>query len=260
MSPKVLFLDIETSPILAHVWKLFDNDVALNQVERDWEILSWAAKWQGDDNSKILVADQYELDCLGNDRPLVKLLHRLLKKADIIITHNGIRFDQKKINARFAFYGLAPLKHYRHIDTFQIAKKHFGFTSNKLEYLAKHLKTKVVKLTQREFSGFELWSECIKGNKRAWREMALYNALDVQVLEAVYEKLAPWDAKLNFEVYDDKSSLKCACGSKRVHRDGHMYSNNGKFQRFRCYDCGRQSRSKVNLLTKEKRKSVKVPL
>lgn len=34
-SPKILILDIETSPILGYVWSLWENNLALNQVKED---------------------------------------------------------------------------------------------------------------------------------------------------------------------------------------------------------------------------------
>src|SRR5690606_10614258 len=44
-TPKVLVFDIETSPIIAHVWSLWDQNVGLNQIMTEWHIMSWSAKW-----------------------------------------------------------------------------------------------------------------------------------------------------------------------------------------------------------------------
>ena len=35
-SPKVLVYDIETAPILGHVWRLWDQNVGLNQIVSDY--------------------------------------------------------------------------------------------------------------------------------------------------------------------------------------------------------------------------------
>ncbi len=43
--PIVLLLDIETAPIIGHVWGLWENNVGLNQIESDWHLLSWSAKY-----------------------------------------------------------------------------------------------------------------------------------------------------------------------------------------------------------------------
>ena len=47
--PRILVLDIETSYLEARVWGLWNNNVALNQIIKDWSILSFAAKWLDED-------------------------------------------------------------------------------------------------------------------------------------------------------------------------------------------------------------------
>ena len=54
----ILLLDIETSPVVAWVWGLRDQNVGLNMIKEDWYVLSWAAKWLGDKPSKTMYADQ----------------------------------------------------------------------------------------------------------------------------------------------------------------------------------------------------------
>lgn len=44
---KVLLSDIETAPILASVWRIWDQNIGLNQIKADWHLLSFAAKWLG---------------------------------------------------------------------------------------------------------------------------------------------------------------------------------------------------------------------
>lgn len=107
----------------------------------------------------------------------------MLDEAEIVITQNGKKFDQKKLNARFILNGFQPPSSYKHIDTLCIARKHFGFTSNKLSQLTDKLCKKYKKLSHNNFPGFELWQECIKGNIEAWNEMEKYNRQDVLSLE-----------------------------------------------------------------------------
>lgn len=253
--PRILFLDIETAPMLGYVWSLWDNNVALNQLAKDWHILSWSAKWAH--SSEIMYKDQRaELD-ITNDKSLMKQLQALLQKADIIVTHNGKQFDQKKINARFVYHRLKPIGGYRHIDTCEIAKRKFGFTSNKLEYLSSFLQIENKKYTKRKFPGFELWSECLKGNTKAWSEMEKYNKIDVLALEEVYHRLAAWDESINFNVYTDSLTNVCKCGCKKFHKAGHRFTQSGKYQRYSCVDCGAYQTSRENLLSKEKRQALK---
>lgn len=45
---KILLLDIETSPNVAHVWGLWQQNVGTNQLLEASEVMCWAAKWYGE--------------------------------------------------------------------------------------------------------------------------------------------------------------------------------------------------------------------
>lgn len=252
--PKVLLLDIETAPILAHVWGIWDQNVGLNQIKSDWHILSWAAKWL--DEEEIFYKDQRSARNIENDLPLLKDIWRLLDQADIIITQNGKAFDQKKLNARFILNGLPPPSSFKHIDTKQIASRNFSFTSNKLEYLTSKLCSRHRKLKTRKFQGFELWKACMAGELDAWREMELYNKKDVLSLEELYKKLIPWDNSINFSLYYDAPISVCSCGSESFVSKGFAYTSVGKYRRYVCRKCGREMRSNKNEFSKQKRDSL----
>jgi DNA polymerase elongation subunit (family B) len=257
--PKILALDIETSPIIAHVWDIWEQNVGLNQIVKDWYILSFAAKWVGDSSKKIIYADQKNIKPMENDKALCKKVWKLLDDADIVLTQNGKKFDIKKLNARFVYHGFHPPSSYKQIDTCAIAKRVFGFTSNKLEYMAEKLKLKHRKLKHEKFSGHDLWMGCLERNKKAWKEMQVYNKNDVFCVEDLYEKIKAWDSSINFSVYNDEEEQVCVCGSNSFNKKGYAYTSTSKFQRYICKKCGHQTRGRTNLLTKEKRESLKVP-
>jgi hypothetical protein len=237
--PKILVYDIETAPILANVWRIWGENVGLNQIERDWCIIAWSAKWLHDPENKIMYMDQRRSNDIEQDQKIVEKLWALIDEADIVITHNGKKFDQKKINARFLYHGMKPPSPVKHIDTCEIAYKQFGFTSNKLEFLTDKLNTKYKKSKHKKFPGFELWKECLSGNKEAWREMEKYNKYDVLALEELYYRLAPWTS-INFTIYQDV--LQCKCGSVRLVKRGFQYTPTRKYQRYCCLDCGHWTR------------------
>jgi len=255
--PKVLIYDIETAPILSYVWGLWDNNVALNQIASDWHILSWSAKWLGDPASKVMYMDQRNSKNIEDDRDILKHIWSLLDEADIVITQNGKSFDQKKLNARFIMHGFQPPSSYKHIDTKLLAQKHFGFTSLKLEYMTGKLCTKYKKLKHAKYPGFEMWRECMSGNISAWKEMERYNKRDVLALEELYTKLIPWDNSINFALYDESTASNCKCGGSFV-KNGFYYTTVGKYQRYKCKKCGSESRDRQNLLSEEKKQSLKM--
>jgi len=257
--PKVLVFDIETSPILARVWSIWQQNVGLNQIKEDWFVLSYAAKWLGVDGViyKDLrgVIDNTEKGY--RDEVLLRGIWQLLNDADVVITQNGIKFDSKKLNARFVMNGFQPPSHYKHIDTLKIAKFNFGFTSNKLEYMTDKLCTKYKKQVQRDFNGFELWKECLADNPKAWECMEKYNKYDVLSLEELYYVLAPWDRKHpNFALLTGADEPTCRCGSTKFVRNGYAYTQVSKFQKYRCAKCGAETRGGVNLIDTDERKKL----
>ena len=256
--PKVLVFDIETAPLLGYVWQLWDNNLGLEQIKQDWHVLSWSAKWLHDGPNKVMYMDQRNAKNVEDDSEILKHIWKLLDEADIVITQNGIRFDVPKLNARFVLNGLQPPSSFRHIDTLKIAKKHFGFTSNKLAYMSDKLCTKYKKQKHSKFAGFEMWRECLAGNLKAWKEMEKYNKYDVLALEEVYYKLVPWDNSINFSLYNDSTDHVCKCGSKEHSKNGFYYTSMGKFQKYKCKACGAESRDRENLLSQDKRDSLKV--
>lgn len=233
MKPKILFVDIETSPLISYTWGLFDQNVGLNQIVKDWHLLAFAAKW--DDEKTMIYKDQRGAKDISNDGPLVEDLWHLLDSCDIAVAHNAKNFDIKKINARFMHHGLKPPKPYKVIDTLTVARRKFGFTSNKLEYLADKFNTKYKKLVDREFQGFNLWKECLAGNTKAWNEMRKYNQHDVLALEELYNTLSPWDTTSGLGSY--YGAKTCKCGSKDLIKRGFRHTVTGKFQMYQCKVC-----------------------
>ena len=124
--PRVLILDIETAPILACVWKIWDECVGLNQIKQDWHVLSWAARWIDDPAGEVMYRDQRNAKKLEDDKALITPLWHLLDEADVVVTQNGVSFDIRKLNARFILNGMQPPSSYKNVDTLLIAKRRFS--------------------------------------------------------------------------------------------------------------------------------------
>jgi hypothetical protein len=228
---RILIFDLETSPIEALVWSLRQKFIPPEMILKDWQIISWAAKWLGDPPSKMLYADTRRL----SEKEILKRLHALIDEADAIIAHNGDGFDFIRVNTRFKFHGMLPPSPAKRIDTRKLFAKSFGESSNSLLYLADKYNKKYKKLKHSKFPGNDLWKEVRLGNREAWAEMAKYNKHDVLALEELYLGVAPWDDK-PFFIHDDE--IRCKCGSEDYHKRGFYYTNLRKYQRYQCQDCG----------------------
>jgi predicted RNA-binding Zn-ribbon protein involved in translation (DUF1610 family) len=251
--PIIYTLDIETAPIDAAVWGLFKQNVGLNQIRKDWTILSVAYKAYG--KVKVDYHDTSAKEDVRDDAELLGLIWSVLDEADIIIAQNGVRFDVKKINARFIQAGLLPPRPYKVIDTLLMAKQVAAFTSNKLEWLSSIL-TNTPKDRHNAFPGMELWNECLRGNPAAWRAMKRYNKRDVPACEEVYTKLRPYYVgHPNLAQYYDDEKRRCPkCGSTHVRQCGTVFTQASEYHQYRCDDCGGYSRDRYTINSKEKRR------
>lgn len=238
---KILVFDIETAPVLAYVWGLKDENIGVNQINRDWYIIAWAAKWLGEPASKAIYQDQRNAKNIEDDKTILRALWKLLDEADIVITQNGKNFDTPKLNSRFIIHGMRPPSPYKHLDTYQIARNAAKFTSNKLEYLTEKLCKKYKKLTHKKFPGFDLWKECLRGNIKAWNEMKRYNIHDVLATEELYMKIRAWapdNAPRAYNVgYLETQCATCGAEGKMQHR-GWGYRRLSRFKRLSCTKCG----------------------
>ena len=254
--PKVLVFDIETSPITSYTWGLYDQNIGLNQIKSDWYILAWSAKWYGEPISKTVYMDNRNASQPDDDRTLVVALAALLEQADIVITQNGDKFDIKKLNARAAIHGLPPIKACKSTDTLKESRKVFAFTSHKLEYMTEKLNKKYKKLKHVKYPGFELWKAILNGDKQAWVEMKKYCIRDVLATEELYKNIQGWIKTQNMACYTDDAKVRCRCGSINIYKKGFVYTDTGKFQGYRCKDCGKRPKSRINLFSAEKKKSL----
>jgi hypothetical protein len=249
--PKILCFDLELAPLVLQGWGLYDQNFGLNQIERDWFILSFAAKFL--DKDEIHYFDQRNSKDLADDLELVQRLHKIINEADILLGHNLDKFDVKKLNARFIRHSLPPIHPKQTIDTLKIAKKFFSFTSNKLEYIAKFLKCEE-KSKHSKFLGHTLWSECLNGNEEAFKEMEIYNKQDVITTIEVYQKLVVYDPSINFQTFGQ--ARICSCGGTSFFKNGLKYTKQGIFQLYRCPGCGKGFVEKENLVNKHLRKEL----
>jgi DNA polymerase elongation subunit (family B) len=240
---KILHIDIETAPNVAHVWGMWKQNVGINQLMDSSYTMCWAAKWHG--KEEILFSSLYR------QRPLtmIKKIWVLLDKADAVVHYNGEKFDIPTLNKEFLHHGLAPPSTYKQIDLLKVAKRQFRFPSNKLDYVAKALG-----LGQKvKHIGHELWVKCMNKDAEAWSMMEEYNRQDVALLELVFNKLLPWIKPFpNINLYNENGNMRCPrCGSDKLSRNGHDYTQASKYQRFKCKICGSNMRGRKNMADRD---------
>lgn len=226
---KILLLDIENSPNLAHVWGLWGQDISLAQLQKSAFVLCWAAKWLDED---LVYFDSIHR---SSRKKMLKNIHKMLDEADAVIHYNGKKHDIPLLNKEFIENGFTPPSPYKQIDLYDTAKGQFKFPSNKLEYVCKTLGVG----EKLKHIGHELWTLCMAGDNDAWKLMEEYNINDVVILEEVYNKMRPWiRGHANYSLHSDDAMVCPNCGGHHHQKRGFHYTLHSQFQRYRCKDCG----------------------
>lgn len=235
MSARILVLDIETTPNLAYVWGLWKQNVAINQLESTTELLSLAWKWHGE--KAVGYADNRDGQGLLRDT-----VHGLLDLADVVVHWNGTSFDIPHLQRELLEGGYEPPSPFKQVDLMLQVRKHFRFTSNKLDHVAQQLG--VGKKTQH--TGFTLWRKCMAGDEAAWKLMRKYNMQDVVLTDQLYTRLLPW---LSGHPHLGLFVTGNVCGrcAGKLQRRGIAYTNLGSYHRLQCTKCKSWSRAKAVL-------------
>jgi hypothetical protein len=254
MLPNILYYDIETgmAKLSHYTYQLKQRSKYIfpDAVEYPVWLACVAWKWHGNEfiaSTSVLKDMERFNECYHDDYVVVSTLAELMEKADIIIAHNGDRFDWKMFIARCIHHKISPPPKPIMIDTLKAARREARFMSNSLGYLTKELG-----LSNKDQSPD--WQKIARGCPDEIARAERYCRGDIRSLEALYLRLRPYitnHPNLN-AVTNGGHPLSCSkCGSIEIQRRGFQYTNAGKYQRYQCLSCGGWSKDKKNLKTVE---------
>lgn len=180
-TPKILIYDIETSPNLGWFWRAgYKQNISHDQIVKERGIICVSYKWLGEDEVYNLTWDKDQ-----NDYFLVEQFVEVLNEADLIVAHNGDRFDIKWLKTRALYHRIPMLPNYKQFDTLKVAKSKLYLNSNRLDYISKFLGHEGKIKTS-----IDLWLDIIfKNDREALNKMLEYCDEDVRQLEKVYNEL-----------------------------------------------------------------------
>lgn len=152
-------------------------------------VLCAVVKLYGPDERRVFRADEYEPWKQGrraDDGPLLRDILSCMEDADILIAHNGLKFDLPFLRTRAVVHGLPPVNFQKIIDPVQLARQHFRFPSNSLNSISHVIGTQAEKTPLRP----ETWQRAtMNGDKDAMNEIVAHCIADVDVLEEICWKL-----------------------------------------------------------------------
>lgn len=232
---KMLYYDIETTLAKSYHWGQWQQNLSVKQQIQESHMLSHAWSWgDGEVFSSVLTPEEV---LNQDDERIVYEIWSLLDNCDVVVAHNGKRFDVKKVNGYFLKYGLPKPSSYKVIDTLEIAKKHFNLPFKSLEYLAKFLNVEL----KQDSGGIQTWIDCDRGDPEALATMEFYNRGDVVTLREIHNKLKGWDNNgVNIALYNNNHDALCThCGSDDISviTDKFAYTPQRRYCVYRCNSC-----------------------
>lgn len=239
VGPKVLYLDTENSPNIAAVWGIHDQKLYYSDIVPGMEWFLISAQWSWDDSKQInsvSILDEPKRfkRNFRDDYHVVKTIHKLLSEADIVVGHHIKGHDLKKIQAKIIEHRLPPLKIPLIVDTYQWSKT-FGFTSRKLKDLCSKLD-----LTQKLTHDPGVFIRAAFGDKKSIANIVTYGLGDIPTLRDLYHRLKPYAPNHPNHNLFRGDQIQCCprCSSNDFTASGWRYTSTGKFQRYKCKECG----------------------
>lgn len=218
-------LDIEWSPALAYVWRMWDENISPDQLIDHGGMLCFCAHWYG--TKDFLFFSEWDHGRVG----MAQAPKDLLEEADCVVTYNGDKYDLPKIMGEIVLAGLTPPPPVTSIDLLKAVKK-FGFNMNRLAYIGPLLGVggKV------KHHGFNLWKEVLAGDAKARAKMERYCIQDVRMTARLYKKILPF---IRNHPHLGMTSHECpACTSNNTQKRGFRRTRSFLVQRNQCQNCG----------------------
>lgn len=232
--PKILVYDIETCPMIVSTFDLFPRKpIPYQGIKQLSYILCASWKWLGE---KKVYAAQVDPGPNPGDKGVVAALAGVIDSSDAVVAHYGDEFDIKVLRARLAYHGLDPTFPTKQIDTYKIAKSKLKLPSYRLDFLGEYFG-----VGRKIVTPGGLWEKCLEGDAKALKKMVEYNKGDVELLESVYLKLAPFagDSAKPFPNKVDSAKDPCpSCNVVALKHEKYKKISGGFRAQYQCKECG----------------------
>lgn len=231
---KTLVIDIERLRGTAKVpfWSL--NDYKNRRISHEY-VTEWprticgAWRWYG--KEKIHFAAEW----VDGPRDMAIQLCESLNQADIVTGHNIDRFDIKHLRSLFRDHGLVQPPKFKTVDTLKVARAALGDESLTLDALCQRygIPTKVGRYDH------DVALAATQGDKKAQRQIRLYNMADVEASTGLYTVLLPLVSGHPHvaPIAAIDKNLCPRCGSADVERKGSHSPAVLIYRRYLCRTC-----------------------
>lgn len=237
--PKILFFDVETKPVLAWIWgcgsKIRIGHEQIKAGEK-FDIICICYKWHNKAGVTELHWDKNQ-----DSAKMLEQFANVLEQADVVVAHNGDKFDIKQINTQRLLHNQEPLSWPTSEDTLKQLRKFFAFPSYKLDYVAKLLTG-----SGKDQMAFQDWIDIVENkSEAALSKMIRYCKRDVIKLEDIFSRTIKYmTPKVHAGIAMGNDSESCPrCGSEQRESKGYRLLLGGRYKRYQCLDCAHSYRS-----------------
>ena len=241
--PKVLFYDIETTPLLAWVWQCGEQVIRHGQLHDDrnmWDIICITYCYNDGKPAKHLDFDYDKQD----STKMIKEFDKLVAEADIVIGKNNKRFDDKMVNAIRMFKDLPCnpdwIKYTGDLE--KQLRKYFRLPSQALDYISAKLGFGgKIKMEMRDW--VDIVTRHPTRGRKAFNKMIKYGKKDILDTRNIYNYVANHcEPIFNQGLFQADDRPRCRhCGSASVHSKGYRQTTTSRYRLFKCNDCGRDA-------------------
>lgn len=134
----------------------------------------------------------------GDDTGVIKAIAKELLKHDVIVAHNGSRFDVPFLRTRMLRFGMGKFPDLKMVDPCSIAYRKFRLRSNSLAVVLDHLGVAERK-TPLDMS---TWADAMhNGSRKSMNKIVEHCIADVHALSAVLDVVKPY-----VKILDDRGS------------------------------------------------------
>ena len=249
MAPRIVLFDIETIPNLLEALKVWPqlSDFEGRTLKADiTTVICFGWMRLGDKKAKVetawgLSGGVSRWGDVNDDYLLIKRAHAILVDADIIVTHNGKRFDLGFINTRILYWrvkkkdkSLTVLPPIPHIDTCQIARSKMYLFSNRLSRLGGFFGVG----EKIDTGGWDLWVDVWHKKAKAMRLMAKYCKGDVELLARIFTEVKGISKDIpNMNLFSSRPVCP-RCGHNALRKDRLRTLKSKIVQTYSCRVCG----------------------
>lgn len=179
MDRTVLVVDIERWPGLTPI---FDQRTRGFIPVTQWQslpgLLCLAAKWRGARTTEFL-------SWWDDPDYMVERSWELYDQAEVVVTYNGIGFDNRHLRTAWLLAGLPEPRPWHDVDLFRVNKSKLGLESRSLNHLCHTLGLDVKSGHYDPAMAFR----CLEGSETDQRKMRRYNVGDVKITEQALEAM-----------------------------------------------------------------------